>query len=305
MFKIYKPQDEILTAGLTVLIYGEAGIGKTTLANTSNNAVLLDFDNGAHRSAYRQDTIRIDSWNDIAKNFTDFFAAINNYDTIIIDTAGKMLDFMIVYLEQENPRLIKAQMQMYGELKKLFQDFHRRLKALNKDIVFIAHVKEKDEGDFKIKRPLMVGSSYDIVVQSADLVGYMSVTNGKTLLDFRASEYIIAKNCGKINIADVTGLNNIDGFMNRLIIDTKEYLNKQNKEQNESINNIKNIINNANTINNLIDFNNYVNSFKTQNFTKPEKLQIWNGIKLIAEKRNYLYNENTNIFEQGAEWNRY
>lgn len=299
MFKIYKPQDEILTTGLTVLIYGEAGIGKTTLANTSNNAVLLDFDNGAHRSAYRQDTIRIDSWNDIAKNFSDFFEAINNYDTIIIDTAGKMLDFMIVHLELENPRLIKAQMQMYGELKKLFQDFHRRLKSLNKDIVFIAHVKEKDEGDFKIKRPLMVGSSYDIVVQSADLVGYMSVNNGKTLLDFRASEYIIAKNCGKINIADVTGLNNIDGFMNKLILETKDFLNKQNKEQTDSINNIKKIIKYANDINNLEEFNSYVISFKEMKLTKPEKLQIWNGIKSIAENKNYIYNESRQVFEQG------
>ena len=297
MFNIYKPEDEILTAGLTVLIYGEAGIGKTTLANTSKNAVLLDFDNGAHRSAYRQDTIRINTWNDISSNMSDFLGIISNYDTVIIDTVGKMLDFMIVQLEQDNPRLIKNQMQMYGELKKLFQDFHRRIKSLNKDIVFIAHVKEKDEGDFKIKRPLMVGSSYDIVVQSADLVGYMSISNSKTLLDFRASEYIIAKNCGKINIADVSGLNNIDNFMNNLILETKDYLNKQNREQMESINNIKNVIKYATNINSLDEFNKYIESFKNTNYTKPEKLQIWSGIKLIAENKNYSYNEIKQIFE--------
>jgi phage nucleotide-binding protein len=303
MFKIYKPQDEILTTGLTVLIYGEAGIGKTTLANTSNNAILLDFDNGAHRSAFRQDTIRINSWNDIARNFSEFLDAINKYDTIIIDTAGKMLDFMILYLEQENPRLIKAQMQMYGELKKLFQDFHRRIKSLNKDIVFIAHVKEKDEGDFKIKRPLMAGSSYDIVVQSADLVGYMSITNGKTLLDFRASEYIIAKNCGKLDYADVSGLHNIENFMNNLISNTKDSLNKLSKQQQDSIEKCKGIIKHAGSLIDIIEFNKYFELIKNANsdYSKSESLQIWTGIKLIAESRNYTYNATLKTFEQGAE----
>lgn len=297
MFEIIKPKDDIIVSGLTILIYGEAGIGKTTLANTANNAVLIDFDNGAHRSAFRQDVIRIKSWSDISLQMNQFIDALKPYDTIIIDTAGKMIDYMIYQLEQDNPRLLKAQMQMYGELKKLFQDFHRKLKSLNKDIIFIAHVKEKDEGDFKIKRPLMAGSSYDIVVQSADLVGYMSILNQQTILDFRASEYIIAKNCGKLDFANVTGLINADGFMKKLIIDTKSYLNKQNEEQSESIKTIKKITTEFRKFSDVNEINIYLKKIFNMGLTQTEKLQVWKEIVKHTNSLNLKYNENIQSFE--------
>ena len=297
MFEIIKPKDDIIVNGLTILIYGEAGIGKTTLANTSNNAVLIDFDNGAHRSAFRQDVIRINSWNDITTQINQFIDALNCYDTIIIDTAGKMIDYMIYQLEQDNPRLLKAQMQMYGELKKMFQDFHRKLKSLNKDIIFVAHVKEKDEGDFKIKRPLMAGSSYDIVVQSADLVGYMSIVNQQTILDFRASEYIIAKNCGKLDFANVSGLVNADGFMKKLITDTKLYLNKQNQEQTNSIKIIKKIIADSEKIIDVNEMNIFIKNLSEYKLSQAEKLQVWKGINKHAQLIGFKYNENNQSFE--------
>ena len=297
MFEIIKPKDDIIVNGLTILIYGEAGIGKTTLANTSNTAVLIDFDNGAHRSAFRQDVIRINSWNDITTQINQFIDALNCYDTIIIDTAGKMIDYMIYQLEQDNPRLLKAQMQMYGELKKMFQDFHRKLKSLNKDIIFVAHVKEKDEGDFKIKRPLMAGSSYDIVVQSADLVGYMSIVNQQTILDFRASEYIIAKNCGKLDFANVSGLVNADGFMKKLITDTKLYLNKQNQEQTNSIKIIKKIIADSEKIIDVNEMNIFIKNLSEYKLSQAEKLQVWKGINKHAQLIGFKYNENNQSFE--------
>jgi replication-associated recombination protein RarA len=50
--KVYSANEIIESAGMVALIYGDPGIGKTTLANTAPNPLLLDFDRGAHRSSF-------------------------------------------------------------------------------------------------------------------------------------------------------------------------------------------------------------------------------------------------------------
>ena len=53
MIKVYSQQDDLIYQGLNILIYGDPGIGKTTLANTAPNPLVLDFDRGSHRASHR------------------------------------------------------------------------------------------------------------------------------------------------------------------------------------------------------------------------------------------------------------
>lgn len=48
-----------------ILLYGVPGSGKTSLANTSNNPLLIDCDRGADRAVNRQDTLSSSIWEDI------------------------------------------------------------------------------------------------------------------------------------------------------------------------------------------------------------------------------------------------
>lgn len=283
MFIITEKNQPMHVGALTVLIYGEAGIGKTTLANTSNNAVVLDFDKGSHRASYRQDVLSIDKWSDIAYNMQDFMKAIEKYDTIIIDTIGNMLDYMMLFIIDENPRYLKNQMQAYGELKKMFYDFHQRLIQMNKDMIFIAHVKSKDEGDFKSVKPLASGSSYDLIVQKSDLVGYMSVINGKTILDFNASEFKVAKNCAGYEPFIIGNLTDIKDKMNSIINETKSILQRASDAQKESLLLIDTLITDANACIDADGLNELLNRLPKIKLSKSEKIQIWESIKLHGE----------------------
>ena len=96
---ITKPSDAIPVKSINVLIYGTPGIGKTSIACSANNPLLLDFDKGAHRSAFRCDTLLVDDWHQVASlNPKD----IAQYDTIILDTVGRLLDLLTARLQDDN-----------------------------------------------------------------------------------------------------------------------------------------------------------------------------------------------------------
>lgn len=95
---IKKPNELTVKNALSALIYGQPGMGKTTLALSSPQPLLLDFDGGVHRvnAAHRVDTVQISKWEEVDEVLTS--GEIAEYKTIVIDTAGKMLSFMDKYI---------------------------------------------------------------------------------------------------------------------------------------------------------------------------------------------------------------
>ena len=84
--KILSASEPLPVEQLVVAIYGQPGIGKTTLAFTAEAPLLLDFDKGAYRAVGRKDTVQIESWPDVT-NITE--ADLAPYKTVIVDTAGR------------------------------------------------------------------------------------------------------------------------------------------------------------------------------------------------------------------------
>ena len=96
MSLIKKANELTIQTKIKALIYGQAGTGKTTLALSAPKPLLFDFDNGVHRVNFAHlqnvDTVQI-------RSYQDFLDVLNNenltpYETFVIDTGGKMLDFM-------------------------------------------------------------------------------------------------------------------------------------------------------------------------------------------------------------------
>src|SRR3954470_11835109 len=93
MSLIRKPHELQTTKCIKMLIYGQPGLGKSTLALSAPQPLMVDFDGGIHRVSpiHLTDTVQVESW----QNMLDLFDTdLSAYRTIVIDTAGKMLDYM-------------------------------------------------------------------------------------------------------------------------------------------------------------------------------------------------------------------
>jgi hypothetical protein len=79
-------------------------------------------------------------------------------------------------------------------LKTRFRTFISQVRALNLDLLLLAHDKEDKDGDLRVVRPDITGGSYAEVLKNADFVGYMSMVGKSRLLDFSPTDRYIGKN---------------------------------------------------------------------------------------------------------------
>lgn len=217
MALIRKPHELQVQPSIKALIYGQPGIGKSTISLSAPNPLLLDFDGGVHRvnPAHHVDTVQIGSWQDMLDVLKE---DLSGYKTLVIDTAGKMLDYMSLYLIQKNPKLGKANgalsLQGYGERKAEFNNFLKQVSLMGKHLVFVAHDKEEKKGDETIIRPEIGGSSGGDLIKELDLVGYMEAIGKKRTISFNPCEKYYAKNtCNLPEIIEVPAIIDQNGVM--------------------------------------------------------------------------------------------
>lgn len=218
---IKKGSDPVEVPFTKTLIYSPPGLGKTTFAQTADNPLLLDFDKGIKRvqPQQRKDSVEISNWADVEELLKH--EALQGYDCLIIDTAGKMLDVLtldIITTAQPKTKLAwngNLTQQGYGVLKNRFKTFLQRVEELKKHLIFVAHDKETSDGDSTFIRPDIQGASRDILMREMDLIGYMSISEGKVMISFDPSDRYYGKNscmlpklieCAKIPMSKITEL---------------------------------------------------------------------------------------------------
>ena len=236
---IKKPNELVVKTNLSALIYGQPGMGKTTLALSAPHPLLLDFDGGIHRvnAAHRVDTVQISKWEEVDEVMQD--PDIAGYQTIVIDTAGKMLSFMDKYITQNNPKMRKADgtlsLQGYGLRKNMFINFVNQVSLMGKSVIFVAHEREEKVGDEKQIRPEIGGSSAGDLIKELDLVGYMEAIGKKRTISFNPCEKFYGKNtCNLPERMEIPTLINDKGeligennFMTNIINTYSKYQAKQ------------------------------------------------------------------------------
>ena len=236
---IKKPNELQVKKTLSALIYGQPGMGKTTLALSAPHPLLLDFDGGVHRvnAAHRVDTVQITKWEEVDEVMQS--PEIADYATFVIDTAGKMLSFMDKYIMQNNQKMRKADgtlcLQGYGVRKNMFINFVNQVSLMGKSVIFVAHEREEKNGEEKQIRPEIGGSSAGDLIKELDLVGYMEAIGKKRTISFNPCEKFYGKNTCNLpermeipiiinDKGDVTGENN---FMTNIINTYSKYQEKQ------------------------------------------------------------------------------
>ena len=190
-----KPADLSVSHNVKALIYGQPGVGKTSVALSSPDPVLLDFDGGVQRvnGAFQVPTLQVEDWQQVNEALAEIEKGEFPCKTIVIDTAGKMLDYMSADINREyNGKYHKKDgslsLQGYGVRKAMFINFLKRVAIMGKNIVFVAHEREDKDGEIKVIRPEIGGSSAGDLIKELDLVGYMqsfsyeSVKDGKHVI---------------------------------------------------------------------------------------------------------------------------
>lgn len=181
---------------LILIVSGLPGTGKTTLALSAPGVLLIDTDEGLARvnPAHRKDASVCKTYEEI---LADIKAAEGQYQTIVIDTCGALIEYMKDWAMRTDPKASKNNggfsLQGYGVIK---QEFLRLSAELRKkfNVIFLFHenmTKNGDEGTFY--ELVVEGSTRTLVYQPADLAAHLFIMNGKRYLGFTPTEQYSAK----------------------------------------------------------------------------------------------------------------
>lgn len=302
---IKKSTELVFPTTVKVMLYGSAGAGKSTLALSAPKPLLLDFDNGAKRINKSHldsvDIVQVNSWQEIHSLMNE---DLSSYQTIVVDTVGKMMDFII----QHKCGLRQPTIRDWGGINAEFTWFTRALGGLNKNIVFVAHRDTRKEGDDTVYIPALREKSYSAIVTELDLLGYVEMRSENGIQVRTVTFDPTTRNEGK-NTCGLPSVMNIpvivkggvafaeNDFITKKIIAPYQAMLAQKqeevKEYTEVVGKIENIVMN---ITDADSANNAVNELQTLNYvgSAKEKMKALFSAKVSAlglkyDKETKLY----------------
>lgn len=289
-----------------VLIAGFPGIGKTTLALSSPKPLLIDVDMGINRTmaSVRTDFIQPTSYEELQN---DLKGDLSDYETLVIDTGGKLLELMKSYVIKQDVKNAKKDgslsLQGYGAVGREFTSFMNICYfTLRKNVVIVFHAKEeKDNEDTKL-RILIEGGSKDSVWQNIEIGGFMEMKGTKKTIGFDNCERYFAKSSfgikGVMEVPEIDGTKAND-FLTKLFELANEniqkealYFEEQKAEYENLMNEVKPLIENMNdeTIDNVTkkmkEVNHILTSEKELKHLFKNKLDEL-GFKWNSEAKKY------------------
>lgn len=214
MSLIKKSNELVIPSTVKMMIYGQAGMGKTTVALSAPKPLLLDFDNGVKRVNMAHldgiDIVQVSSWQDVQQVLQEDLSA---YQTIVVDTIGKMMDFIISYKCGTRQPQIKD----WGGINAEFSWMTRTLSSLNKNVVFVAHRDTRKEGDDTVFIPALREKSYNSIVTELDLLGYLEMRNENGVQKRTITFDPTSRNDGK-NTCNLPGLMQVPTILDKMEI---------------------------------------------------------------------------------------
>lgn len=172
---IRRPYEVIAKKTLAMMIYGQSGMGKTTLACSAPSPVLFDFDGSINRvhEAFQVPTVQADTmkWDDVFVALDELNDAEISCQTVVVDTLSKMIDKIITYVCGSRLPQIKDWSRINAEFKR----FLRCVQDSGRNVVFVAQREAFKEGDTVRYQPQVRESNYKDVICDLDLLGYMEM----------------------------------------------------------------------------------------------------------------------------------
>lgn len=282
----------------TVIIAGLPGIGKTTLACSAPKPLLIDLDKGVGRVnvRHRVDTEVADTFDGLVDDLKG--ADLSAYESIIIDTGGKLLEMMKPVVIGEDAKNGKRDgnlsLQGYGAVKRKFAEFTSFVKSLGKNLIYVFHATEvKLADDTTGLRIRMEGSSKDEVWDDVDIGGFMEVIGKKRTIGFSNCDRYYAKGTYGIHgIYEIPDLS--DGRKNTFLTDLFRKIKAELRKDAEEFESYKGVMNLKvfiEKVGNVNDLNSMYSKVKAIEHHLTSKEELWFALNSQAKKLGVSYDK--------------
>jgi len=193
MFKPIKPQ-QLVSKNLKVLLYGQSGVGKTYLAGSCENAVILDLEKGSSSAKNKNiDVITVDN----AKVFREAieWAKEQPYDTIIIDSFTRYSEMLFVALSQLYPDK-RDSMKLWGDFDTVSRQRLEDILGIEKNIVLTMLEEQIVDGGSLKKFPMYKANKFKMMIPSYfDLVSHLVIdSEGNRMMINEPTDDAVGKN---------------------------------------------------------------------------------------------------------------
>ncbi len=223
---IKQPQQMTFTdKKFSMIVYGSPGIGKTTLALSAPDPILIDFENGVDRvrADHRKLTIVCENYEEVLHDIES--PEVRDCQSIIIDTGGSFINYLKDWAMRVKGCRAKDgsfnSLKGYGVVKNEFASFTSRLRdTMRKNVIYIFHADEKADKDGNPQQRLLCeGATKNPVWNSCDFGGYMQMLGESRTIAFTPTQEYFAK--GSHGIAGIMpvpdkGINDTNDFLSNL-----------------------------------------------------------------------------------------